>query len=190
MTNLAQFKKLVEHRKCREGIIEGSKTYAYVMDGENGISSELGFPSNMISQSDYFLINSNKLLFIELTDVADSIKECILNEQFLKLESATFSELLRKKPEKAISIISGKIWSEVLSEFKNKWMGSIAILERYCRKIDYPDNFEYGMLIIIKNNTDPMQFDSLKMRLKGMIGDLELCTTDKTESVLLAREKV
>lgn len=189
MTDISQFKKLIEHKKCKEGIIESSKTFAYVIDGENGISSELGFVPNMISQSDYFLIDNNKLLFIELTDVKDAIKECIFNEQFLRLESATFAELMRKKPEKAISIINGKIWSEVLAEFKNKWMGSIAVLERYCRKIDYPYNFEYGMMIIIKNNTDPMQLDALKMRLKGMINDLELCTTNKTENVLLARSK-
>ena len=187
MINIQDYEEQIAHSKCKQGIIESCEYYAYKVDGKNGLSEKLGFNNGRISQVDYCLIEDNNAQFIELTDISDAMKECIINEKFLLSESTTFSQILKKDPEKAIRIVKSKIWSEVLSEFKNKWMGSIAVLERYCRKDSYDHDFNYSMVIVLKNGTDSMQLDSLRLRLKGMIGDFNICTTDNIEALLIVK---
>lgn len=66
-------------------------------------------------------------------------------------------------------------------------MGSIAILERYCRKDNYTNDLNYQMLIILKSNTDPKEIEVLRNKLIGMIGRVPICNTDNVELLLLTK---
>ena len=66
-------------------------------------------------------------------------------------------------------------------------MGSIAILERYCRKDGYSSDLDYKMLIVVKSNTDPKEIEVLRNKLIGMVGRIPVCNTDNVEQLLLVK---
>lgn len=186
LINLDDFKEIIQHKNSKDGISESCKFLAYKMD-ENGLSQYLGFKNGQINQTDYFLINNEitKVQFIELTDISNHIKECIRAESILKTEAESFATMLGKSPDKAVKLVNNKIWSEVLGELKNKWMGSIAIIERYCRREQYEQDYNYSLLIVLRDNADSRQIESLTFKLSGMMGRVNVCNTNNIKSPLL-----
>lgn len=182
--DLEPFKQLIQHS---DG--ECCGFYGYKIDERNGLRAYLGFNEGQMSQADYFLIDreANKVQIIELTDLTEHIKECIIAESIFSEDKASFAKMLAVKPKKATQVIQRKIWAEVIAEFKNKWMGSIAILERYCRKDGYSSDLDYKMLIVVKSNTDPKEIEVLRNKLIGMVGRIPVCNTDNVEQLLLVK---
>lgn len=180
--DLESFKQLMQHS---DG--ECCNSYGYKIDESNGLRACLGFKEGQISQADYFLIDrvSNKVQIIELTDLTEDIRDCIIAESILSEDDASFAQILSRSPRKASQIVQRRIWAEVIAEFKNKWMGSIAVLERYCRKEGYNDHLDYQMLIVLKSNTDPKEIEVLRNKLIGMIGKVPVCNTDNIKPLLL-----
>lgn len=188
LINIEDFKETIQHKNSKEGISESCSFLAYKID-DNGLSQHLGFKNGQINQTDYFLVNNEntKAQFLELTDLSDHIKECMLAESVMKRDSESFAATLGKSPDKARKIVNGKIWSEVLGEFKNKWMGSIAIIERYCRRQNYKHDLHYSLLIVLKDNIDSREIESLALKLSGMMGKVHVCNTNNIQNLLLIK---
>ena len=186
LINLENFKETIQHKNSKEGISESCSFLAYKID-DNGLSQCLGFKNGQINQTDYFLINKEKtkVQFIELTDLSDHIKECMFAETIMQSNSESFATILVKSPKKAEKIVNNKIWSEVRGELKNKWMGSIAILERYCRREQYEHDLHYSLLIVLRDNADSRQIESLAFKLSGMMGKVRVCNTSNIKPPLL-----
>lgn len=163
--------------------------YGYKIDENQGLRSQLKFKENQISQTDYFLIQpkTNKAQFIEFTSLTDDIRDCLIAEIILEGDLDSYATLLRKKPNKAKKIVQRKIWAEVVAEFKNKWMGSIAILERYCRETEIRGYLDYQMLIVLDSTTDPRELDILASKLVGMVGKLPVCNSNTVTDLLLVK---
>lgn len=186
LINLEEFKETIQHKNNREGISESCNFLAYKID-DNGLSQYLGFKNGQINQTDYFLINSEvtKVQFIELSDLSNHIKECIFAESIINSSSESFATILGRSTKNAEKLVKNKIWSEVLGELKNKWMGSIAVLERYCRREKYEHDLQYSLLIVLKDNADSRQIESLAFKLSGMMGRVNVCNTNNIRSPLL-----
>ena len=182
--DLESFKQLMQHS---DG--ECCDFYGYKIDESSGLRNYLGFKEGQMSQADYFLIDkiANKVQIIELTDLTKDIRECISAESILSEDNTSFAQILSASPKKASKILQRRIWAEVIAEFKNKWMGSIAVLERYCRKDGHSGDFDYQMLIVLKANTDPKEIEILRNKLVGMIGRVPVCNTDNVEHLLLVK---
>lgn len=167
--------------------------YGFKIDENEGLRSLLGFKESQISQADYFLIlpDVNKVQFIEFTALTNDIRDCLIADYILDGDLESYASLLKKKPHKAKKIVQKKIWSEVLSEFKNKWMGSIAVLERYCRHSNIIGNLDYRMLIVLDSTTDAKEIEILKDnisdKLVGMVGELHICNSATVMDSLLVK---
>lgn len=186
LIDLNKFKETIQHKDSKDGIRESCSFLAFKID-DNGLSQYLGFKNGQINQTDYFLINTEltKVQFIELTDLSEHINECIFAESMLRSNTDSFSAILNKSPKHAVKLVNSKIWSEVLGELKNKWMGSIAVLERYCRREQYEQDLQYSLLIVLKDNADSRQIESLAFKLSGMMGKVRICNTSSIQSPLL-----
>ena len=141
--NLEQYRQLIEHKKGQgEAKAESCPFFAYQIDGNNGLSVGLEFKEGQISQADYVLIDkqSNEAQILEITDLSNAIRECLIAESIAQEEIKNFAREIGKSDKKATKLVNLKIWYEVIGEIKNKWYGSIAILERYCRIDNYPNN--------------------------------------------------
>lgn len=167
--------------------------YGFKIDESEGLRSLLGFKEHQMSQADYFLIlpELHKVQFIEFTALTNDIRDCLIADYILEEDLDSYANLLKKKPHKAKKIVQKKIWSEVLSEFKNKWMGSIAILERYCRHSNITGYLDYKMLIVLDSTTDAKEIEILKDnisdKLIGMVGELHICNSDTVIDSLLVK---
>ncbi len=218
--NLDDYKAPISHAPYRNQPLESSEIYAYQID--NGFSKNLGFNEGYLSQADYFLLDDNKIQIIELTRLEDEIKKIshrddefissvdkFINdiEQKLSIISSKEQESkgqlqeiertltkFKTSSDKLKKDFRKKNWAEIVSENTRKWMGTIAILERYCRRIQKEDDFEYvRFLIVLSDNTAPRILESLKFKLKEsisedneihkLISELEhLVTNDKSET--------
>ncbi len=161
---------------------EGKTLYAYKIDEKNGLRDFLQFKENQLSQADYCLIDkeNNQVQFIEMTDLSAEMKSCYQAEMaFSQEDVANLAELLRKNKGKAIKTMQSKVWSEVIDEIKNKWMGSMAILERYARESDLPKGifYNYSMLIVLTNNSETKPLETPLKKLDGMIPNIKVCNT-------------
>lgn len=182
----------MQHSTDQQGNKECCGFYGYKMDEKSGLGVALGFSVNQISQADYFLIDNlnNKAQIIELTDLSKSIKDCkeaalVLSEDCDNSES--FAKVLNKTPEGAKKIVLKKIWSEVIAEFQNKWMGSIAILERYSKEVNHSNALDYQMIIVLKSGTDPKEIQIVCDKLRGMIGSIPVCNSNNIERLLIVK---
>ncbi len=191
--HLKDYQALIAHAPYY-GQSETSQSFAYEID--NGLSEKLGFANGQLSQADYFLVDNNKVQIIELTRLADEVKESMTLESFLTQQieqlSLTVQESSRQQfKKKTKSFIGQKIWAEVIAEFKNKWTGSIAILERYCRRIQQQEDFDYSeFLIILANNTESNILDSLTLKLKSLEGmnmQIKVCRTRDVDKLLIKK---
>lgn len=178
--NLDSFRQLIKHDDGRDKAGESSSFFAYKIDENNGLCTHLGFKQNQISKADYFLIDktNNVAQIIELSDLSNTIQECksaqlVFEEDGKGAES--FVGILNKSKAGAKKVIDKRIWSELTAEFKNKWMGSIAILERYCRKDEHFEDLEYKMLIVLTSKTDLKELQIVCDNLRGMLGKVPVC---------------
>lgn len=183
MIDLTKFYEKITHKGG-----EYCEFFAYKIDSADdfGLSAELLFKNGQVSQVDYFIKHNNDVYLIELSDLENDIK----SSQRAKLitdNSVSFAEILEKSPKKAEKIIAGKIWSDVVAEFQKKWLGSLAIMERYCRKIDYKDDMNYQLVIVVKDSQDIDELSYLKQSLIGMVGKVFIL---KTNQVPLFFEKL
>lgn len=191
--NLEQYRQLIEHKKGQgEAKAESCPFFAYQIDGSNGLSVGLGFKEGQISQADYVLIDklSNEAQILEITDLSNAIRECLIAESIAQEEIKNFAREIGKSDKKATKLVNLKIWYEVIGELKNKWYGSIAILERYCRIDNYPNNLNYSLVIVVKNSQDSRNIDSLKLKLKNLqpiMGNVELIKTQNLENLLILK---
>lgn len=191
--NLEQYRQLIEHKKGQgEAKAESCPFFAYQIDGNNGLSVGLGFKEGQISQADYVLIDkqSNEAQILEITDLSNAIRECLIAESIAQEEIKNFAREIGKSDKKATKLVNLKIWYEVIGEIKNKWYGSIAILERYCRIDNYPNNPNYSLVIVVKNSQDSRNIDSLKLKLKNLqpiMGNVEVIKTQNLENLLILK---
>lgn len=191
--NLEQYRQLIEHKKGQgEAKAESCPFFAYQIDGNNGLSVGLGFKEGQISQADYVLIDkqSNEAQILEITDLSNAIRECLIAESIAQEEIKNFAREIGKSDKKATKLVNLKIWYEVIGEIKNKWYGSIAILERYCRIDNYPNNLNYSLVIVVKNSQDSRNIDSLKLKLKNLqpiMGNVEVIKTQNLENLLILK---
>ncbi|VXA96689.1 conserved hypothetical protein [Enhydrobacter sp. 8BJ] len=191
--NLEQYRQLIEHKKGQgEAKAESCPFFAYQIDGNNGLSVGLEFKEGQISQADYVLIDkqSNEAQILEITDLSNAIRECLIAESIAQEEIKNFAREIGKSDKKATKLVNLKIWYEVIGEIKNKWYGSIAILERYCRIDNYPNNLNYSLVIVVKNSQDSRNIDSLKLKLKNLqpiMGNVEVIKTQNLENLLILK---
>lgn len=183
MIDLAPYKKIIQHDPDREGKIEASTKSAIQLDGNFGLALDLGFNANILKKVDYFRSIDNNVYLIELTNLQDDIKECIECDELLK-NSAEVRRIIKEVDSKGLKSVQKKLWMEILEEFKGKWMGSIALYERFLRlNNDYSCNPEYNLMIILKNDTDPKDKDLLenvlRQKLSGMISNVEIFLTNE-----------
>ncbi len=186
MINLADFKEKMQHKGG-----ECCDFEAYKVDSADdthsmikGLSSSLGFKNGQVSQVDYFLPHENKIYLIELSDLKDDIKSSQRMSLISDNPMESFAEVLVKSPKTAKKIITGKIWADVVAEFQKKWLGSIAIIERYYRKQGDTKDLNYQFIIIIKNSQDIDELNILKNRLEGMTGEVFVLKTQQVKSFL------
>ncbi len=189
--DLKEYQALIAHAPYY-GQAETSESFAYEID--NGLSEKLGFANGQLSQADYFLVDNNTVQIIELTRLADEVKESMTLESFLTQQIEQFSLTVQENnrqqfKKKTKSFIGQKVWAEVIAEFKNKWIGSIAILERYCRRIQQQQDFDYAkFLIILTNDTESNILDSLTLKLKSLEGmnmQVKVCRTCDIDKLLI-----
>lgn len=183
MIDLNNYLHTMEHDPCEKNNIERSNHQAYQLDGENGLAKNLGFHSSGFSKTDYVKTQGNKIYFIEFTNLRDDIKECISCDYDLK-KSSTVRKYIKEENKHGLKLVQKKLWMEILLEFKGKWMGSIALYERFLRlNNDYSCNPEYNLMIILKNDTDPKDKDLLenvlRQKLSGMISNVEIFLTNE-----------
>lgn len=176
------FKKQIKHSKRRtESISENSNKEAIKLDDNDGLAKFLDFPSSMLSKVDYFVKKEHQIQLIELTDLEEKVKDCFntLNN-LLKIAEEKKGEPLTTAEERAIK-------KEVcMCEFKLKWYGSIAVVERLYRKNNITNiNPQYQLLIVCKNQTDIRMLEVLKRRLVGMMGVVDIC---RTKDIILITE--
>jgi len=78
------------------------------------------------------------------------------------------------------------VWGTVTNEFKRKWCGSIAVIERLYRKNEvHESDPEYQLLIVCKNITDTRMLDQLCKSLDGMMKKVLVCNTENLEEFLI-----
>ncbi len=185
-----------KHNKPIDG--ESSSVSAYQID--SGFSEALGFANGQLSQADYFLLKDSKVTIIELTRISDVIQEAFITEKKLEADIKKLREETRKDANKTQEALekqlnktlkkfsSQKVWGEIIGEFKNKWMGSIAILERYCRRIHAAEDFKYAtFLIVFTNDIDSRLFESIEEKLRhlqGMGMQVIVCRTENIDNLL------
>ncbi len=203
--DIEKYRTIIKHDKGYDKVLkksiegESSNSYAYQID--DGFSEELGFANGQISQADYFLTNEkSEITIIELTRISEIIQEAFvtekkLEEQIKLIRNDTIStsnkskEDIEKKLNKTFKdFCSQKVWGEIINEFKNKWMGSIAILERYCRRIEQVEDFQYKtFLIVFSNDIDSRLFESVEeklRKLRGMGMQVIVCRTKDVDNKL------
>lgn len=139
--DLDNFKQIICHEVGEgEEHAETSEIEAYFLDEQTGIGCSLGFPNNMLSKADYLHINEeqNQFIIIEASDLREDLNDCHL--KLKELEEEAFAEYLIEKPKaKKLpkSIFKGlrtKAFYGPKAEMMQKWCGSIAIIERLCRR--------------------------------------------------------
>ncbi len=184
MLDVAEFISPLEHAKCQSGDIERTDCTAVKIDDEDGLALHLGFHGAMLSKVDYYHSAGDSIQLIELSDLQQTVKDCSKrNKTLIAQAKAEKGKSLSGKERRQIS---KAVWAVVVNEFKQKWSGSIAVIERLYRKNAVIENDpQYQLLIVIKNETDIEVMDELKQRLAGMMGEINVCNTEKVQRFLL-----
>ena len=174
MINEDDFLKKIQHAICDDGTIEQSNVEAYQLDDKDGLACHLGFHSSMIPKVDYYIKKDHIIKFIELSDLEEQINK-------LHLEMSA----IEGKPAREAKKIRKKAWEPLTSEFKRKWCGSIAAIERLYRKNQMIEiNPEYQLLIVCRNKTDPRILESLTTQLQGMMGPVKVTNTNNIKKLV------
>lgn len=189
MIDLNSFLQCLEHKISAEGASEKSDYQAIKIDDTDGLAIFLGFHDAMLPKVDYYSYLEHQIQLIELTDLEDSIAQCQLtmNEEKERAKKEKGENLNRKEHK----TIEKKVWMSVIFEFKGKWCGSIAVIERLYRKNEvHESDPEYQLLIVCKNITDSRMLDELDNTLckylDGMMKKVLVCNTENLEKFLIA----
>lgn len=177
MINIEDYVQRIEHAICENGLIESVEVHAFKLDDHDGIAVELGFHSAMICKADYFTITDQTVRIIELSDLEESAQKSHQILQSLKVKKCLelgVSELTSKQ----LRPLRKAAWAEVTREFKSKWCGSIAAIERLLRKNNETYDPTYRLVVVCKNSTEVNILDDLKTLLQGMMGPVKVCNTD------------
>ncbi len=179
------FMQIIEHAKDRSKHIERSTCYAFKIDDKDGLAQALGFSNTMLSKVDYFVKNDDAIQLIELSDLEDQIQKCRFNE-IQQLATENTNKLTAKEKR----FIRKTAWSPMTNEFKRKWGGSIAIIERLYRKNRLCESDpNYQLLIVCKNQTDVIMLDALKVQLEGMMRIVQVCRTKDLSRYLIEEKR-
>lgn len=201
--DIQNFEKKLAHQLGRDGKDEESDFKAYQLDTiddktdclkddkKNGLKLELGFKNHEVSCVDYFYFfqeNPHSIYLIELTDLKEAVAQCQQTEEYL-LEltddnDQKLIDILSTKPKRAKELIQNKTWFELAYEFQKKWLGSIAIIERYYRykKIEYEIKPSLKLIIVVKNYQETKEIDKLRDKLVGMLGKVTVLNTDQVSN--------
>lgn len=167
----------MQHDNDACGVSEKSNKKAFLLDNDDLIKS-LGF--NAFRRVDYVKIVGNKVYLIEFTDLTNEIKFCIENTLVRDTQSNDISKFI-KDMNTNLKIINQKLWFETVEEFKRKFISSIACYERFLRLNNRNDEFQYSLMIVLKNNTSAKDFvfleNHLASKLKNLTGEIQILRT-------------
>ncbi|WCH28856.1 hypothetical protein [Aeromonas salmonicida] len=174
MIDNSAFLEGIRHAMGNDGIEEKSSTQAYKLDSPEGVGCHLHFSNSLLSKVDYFIEKDHIVKLIELSDLEEQIRECQIKHTHIASLSARENRKLRKKA-----------WQPLTDEFKKKWCGSIAVIERLYRKNNILDTDpRYKLIIVCRNHTDPRMLDTLEQQLRGMMGMVTVTNTKNISSHL------
>jgi len=166
----------IAHSTCINGHVERCDCNVFKLDDADGLAEGLGFLNNQLSKVDYFTREGDCIQFIELTDLRETINDCV--SERINIEQKQIQAKDKRKLRK-------KLWAPCVCEFKNKWFGSIAVIERLYRKnIRTKEDPSYSLLIVCKDGTDIRMLDALKTKLQGMMGEVTVTTTADAPSFI------
>ncbi|NQZ06343.1 MAG: hypothetical protein HRT35_04195 [Algicola sp.] len=131
MIDTAEFTFQLSHAKDKEDTVESADVQAIKIDDADGLAASLGFGESMLSKVDYCACVDNKVQLIELTDLEESIKSCRDVRNELTAQAKAQKIKLTAKDHKRIR---KQAWHVITDEFKCKWNGSIAVVERLYRR--------------------------------------------------------
>lgn len=187
MDSMKDFIRNIEH-KIRHGEKESSNFRAILID-DDGLASHVNLSNGKVSLVDYVSYKDNQYQFIELTDLSDTPSKCMKVEELLVKGLNKCSSRLNRKEKNLVRKTS---WNPVYNEFKTKWSGSIAVVERSLKHLGHKTDPDYSLLIVLKNDTDKRMVDSLKSNLcgalTGMMGKVELITTCELKDHIINKE--
>jgi hypothetical protein len=187
MIDTAGFTRQLSHAIDKDDNVESADVQAIKIDDANGIAASLGFGESMLSKVDYCACANGKVQLIELTDLEESLKNC----RDLRIElTAQAKEQARAQKNKLTAKdhkrIRKQAWHVVTDEFKCKWNGSIAVVERLYRRNEIANDPNYQLLIVCKNKTDSIMLDELTTQLAGMMGKVRVCNTNRVSDFLIS----
>ncbi|OPH39699.1 Uncharacterised protein [Moraxella equi] len=170
----------MQHDVDRNGKTEKSNKTAFLFD-DNDLMKKLGFNDiNAFKKVDYVKIHNDKVYLIEFTDLSNEIKECLDISLLLDIKTSDIIKFL-KENNADLKMIKKKLWLEVIEEFKGKFISSIACYERLLRLNNQNTDFQYSLMIVLKNETDPKYFNFLdiflKQKLRNLTGEIQILRT-------------
>jgi len=88
LIDLNLFIQSIEHAADKDKLIEASNCKAIKIDDKEGLAVFLGFHDTMLPRVDYYSCSEHKIQLIELTDLEESIAQClsIMDEEKAKAE--------------------------------------------------------------------------------------------------------
>ena len=183
MIQINDFLRRVEHKVDAHGVIEASDIKAFQIDGTDGLFLHLEFRDGELCLSDYFIEKGEDVQIIEVSDLDNQLAEYVALVEKLREDVLNTKGKISLSDEKTIRRTA---WAPLTNEFKRKWCGSIAVLERYYRKSSViQHNPKYRLAIICKEKTDPRMLDELKIMMKGMIPRLDISTTLNAQGIAI-----
>lgn len=182
MIDLKNYHSNIQHDTCRNNQIELSTMTAVQLDGSNGLAKDLGFHSSGMNKVDYIRLHNDKVFFIELTNLKEDIQECIECDELLR-RSPEVRRCIKEVDKNGLKAVQKKLWMEILEEFKGKWMGSIALYERFLRRNGIIGDPIYALVVVLKNDTDTRERDLLQItlnnKLSGMMSKIDVRLTNE-----------
>lgn len=171
---------IMQHDKDNNDFIEKSNKKALLFD-DNDLIKSLGFHNiNAFKRVDYIKISQDKVYLIEFTDLSKEIEDCIEFSLLLDIKSADIIRFI-KESNLDLKLVKKKLWLEVIEEFKGKFISSIACYERMLRLNHENTTFDYSLMVVLKNDTNPKYFDflskELKSKLKNLTGEIQILIT-------------
>ncbi|MFW2177236.1 MULTISPECIES: hypothetical protein [unclassified Moraxella] len=170
----------IRHSVDEHGVIEQSTLIASVLDNDAFLQT-LGFHNPLaFKKVDYIKTKGQTVFLIELTDLTTEIKNCLENQLILDAKPSELMTLL-KSAGLNVKVFSKKLWFEVIEEFKGKFIGSMVCYERLLRLNADSGKVDYKLMIVLKNDTDPKDFEFLQInlnrKLRNITGEIQLLRT-------------
>ncbi len=180
--NLEDFMGEISHARGKDREFEKAGFHAIKLDDNDGISVALGFTNNMLNKGDYLHIDDDKFIIIEASDLRDQ-SECYFSLVKEKTEKLKKEKDLKKLPKNLSKNIEKECFSPIRAELSQKWSGSIATIERLCRRNRLDIEPDYTYLVICKNDTEARIMDLIKHKMQGTIKNINVIKTDDVNKV-------